>query len=117
MKRTSGCWFCLSNPEIEKHLIVSIGDESYLALAKGGITEDHLLIIPISHANSSVSLSPEIAAEVNKYKEALRKCYAAQNAECLIFEQNLPTKTTLHMHLQVFTSYPLFLKQQLIIVM
>jgi hypothetical protein len=31
----SQCWFCLSNPNLEKHLIVSIGEEIYLAVAKG----------------------------------------------------------------------------------
>jgi hypothetical protein len=31
----SQCWFCLSNPSLEKHLIVSIGEETYLAVAKG----------------------------------------------------------------------------------
>ena len=28
------CWFCLSGTEVEKHLIVSIGDHAYLALPK-----------------------------------------------------------------------------------
>lgn len=29
------CWFCLSSPQVEKHLVVAIGMEMYLALAKG----------------------------------------------------------------------------------
>lgn len=29
------CWFCLSNPNLEKKLIVHIGDECYVAMAKG----------------------------------------------------------------------------------
>ncbi|XP_076356766.1 CWF19-like protein 1 [Tachypleus tridentatus] len=28
------CWFCLSSSEVEKHLVVSVGDHNYLALAK-----------------------------------------------------------------------------------
>lgn len=32
--RLVDCWFCLSCPDVEKHLIVSIGEESYLALPK-----------------------------------------------------------------------------------
>ena len=31
------CWFCLSNPNLEKHLIVTVGEEIYLAVAKGVI--------------------------------------------------------------------------------
>jgi hypothetical protein len=37
--RGSGCWFCLSNPKVEKHLVISVAEESYLALAKGPINE------------------------------------------------------------------------------
>ena len=43
----AACWFCLASPEVEKHLIVSVGDESYIALAKGGIDWNNLLIVPI----------------------------------------------------------------------
>lgn len=31
----STCWFCLSSPKVEKHLVVAVGDHAYLALAKG----------------------------------------------------------------------------------
>ena len=31
----SGCWFCLGSANVEKHLIVSIADDVYMALAKG----------------------------------------------------------------------------------
>ena len=33
--------------QVEKHLIVSVGEESYVALAKGGIDWNNLLIVPI----------------------------------------------------------------------
>ncbi|XP_032360999.1 CWF19-like protein 1 isoform X2 [Etheostoma spectabile] len=29
------CWFCLASPQVEKHLVISIGTHCYLALAKG----------------------------------------------------------------------------------
>ncbi|PVV02061.1 hypothetical protein BB560_001256 [Smittium megazygosporum] len=31
------CWFCLSNPDIQKHLIADIGENLYLVLPKGGL--------------------------------------------------------------------------------
>ncbi len=46
----AACWFCLASPEVEKHLIVSVGDECYVALAKGGIDWNNLLIVPIGTA-------------------------------------------------------------------
>jgi hypothetical protein len=35
----SDCWFCLATPDAETHLVVSIGEECYVALAKGAIFE------------------------------------------------------------------------------
>lgn len=32
---TSKCWFCLASPSVEKHLIIAVGNTTYLALAKG----------------------------------------------------------------------------------
>lgn len=31
----SKCWFCLASPSVEKHLIITVGNSTYLALAKG----------------------------------------------------------------------------------
>jgi hypothetical protein len=36
----------------------------------------------------------------NRYKKALREYFASQGKGLVLFEQNLPTKTTLHMHIQ-----------------
>lgn len=31
----SKCWFCLASPSVEKHLVITVGTYTYLALAKG----------------------------------------------------------------------------------
>lgn len=41
------CWFCLSNVDAEKHLIVSIGSSCYAAMPKGPLTDDHVLVLTI----------------------------------------------------------------------
>ena len=48
-KPSGPCWFCLSSAEVEKHLIVSVGNHAYMALPKGGLTDDHVLICPIGN--------------------------------------------------------------------
>lgn len=58
----SNCWFCLSNPNVAKSLIVSIGSGSYLVYPKGPFIHPsfnavpfsggHLLIVPLSHMSS-----------------------------------------------------------------
>ncbi|CAB4012199.1 CWF19 1, partial [Paramuricea clavata] len=50
------CWFCLGGSQVEKHLVVSVADHVYLAMAKGGLTPDHTLICPIAHYPSTVEL-------------------------------------------------------------
>jgi hypothetical protein len=49
------CWFCLGSPQVEKHLVITVGDHSYLALPKGGLVPEHVLILPIGHHGASTS--------------------------------------------------------------
>ena len=92
-----GCWFCLANPQVEKHLVVSIGTEVYLALAKGGLTPDHVLIIPMEHFPSSTSLSEGAKEEVARFKQVLRKAWKASQKDVVFFEVNVKAQ---HMILQ-----------------
>lgn len=71
------CWFCLSCPKLERHLIVSIGEEAYLALPKGGLVEDHILIVGVQHVGSTMHLTDSGVVEFEKYKEALRSMFAS----------------------------------------
>jgi len=112
------CWFCLSNPNVTKHLIVSIGDESYLALAKGGLLEDgsHFLIIPITHIpcnNNLINAPPDeeeeidkdaLLEEMGKYKKILSDYYQShENKKIICFEVygGFDGKKYRHMHIQV----------------
>ena len=69
------CWFCLSSPDVEKHLVVSIGDCVYSALAKGGLVEDHLLLLPISHVKSVSELDNDSYDELVRFKDAVAKYF------------------------------------------
>ena len=64
MLRSVDCWFCLSSPKVEKHLVVSIGDEVYLALAKGPLVPEHVLILPITHYGSASVMPDNVWEEV-----------------------------------------------------
>ncbi|XP_019367728.1 PREDICTED: CWF19-like protein 1 isoform X2 [Gavialis gangeticus] len=95
---TGPCWFCLASPEVEKHLVVSIGTHCYLALAKGGLSNDHVLILPIGHYQSVVELSSEVVEEVEKYKSALKKFFQSKGKRYVLFERNYRSQ---HLQLQV----------------
>ncbi|XP_043569496.1 CWF19-like protein 1 isoform X4 [Chiloscyllium plagiosum] len=95
---TGPCWFCLASPEVEKHLVISIGTHCYIALAKGSLTPDHVLILPIGHHQSVVELPSEVIEEVQKYKLALKKFYKSIGKRFVMFERNYRSQ---HLQLQV----------------
>jgi hypothetical protein len=83
------CFFCISNPEFEKHYVIAMGDESYLATPKGALPSTntfpqlgfrpHFLIVPYPHKSSLASLDAADEAEQESldnreaiYKEMLR---------------------------------------------
>ncbi|KAI9102509.1 CwfJ C-terminus 1-domain-containing protein-like protein [Phlyctochytrium arcticum] len=110
------CWFCLSNPALEKHLIVNIEEESYLTLAKGGLSEwgGHLLIVPIAHQSSSIHLRKSADAEsvnpcleeMNRMKTEIRDAFAKKDSIMVCFEifsgsDGGERDRLQHMHVQV----------------
>ena len=81
------CWFCMSSEKFEAHLLASVGEESYVALPKGPLVSSHALVIPVAHKASSLELTDAESAEVEKYVGGLRKCFAAQGEELVLFER------------------------------
>ncbi|KAI9739866.1 MAG: hypothetical protein M1818_004922 [Claussenomyces sp. TS43310] len=94
------CFFCLSNPNIGQHLIVSIGDDAYLTVAKGPLTTSttnaavgiefpaHALIIPLAH-EPTLALMPDkdsrekTYAEMKSFKSALQNMVSLRSANKL----------------------------------
>lgn len=87
----SKCWFCLSSPDVSKHLVISVGTEIYLALAKGGLVDDHFLILPITHHQSLSILPKNVKDEMDLYKKAVTKYYESTDRLPVFFERNYKT--------------------------
>lgn len=97
-KPAGPCWFCLSGAEVEKHLIISIGNHSYVALPKGGLTPYHVLVLPITHHSSTLELPDEVNEEIERFKIALKKCFKKALGEIAVFfERNYKSQ---HLQLQ-----------------
>lgn len=109
------CWFCLKNEDVETHLLVSIWNELYLAFPKGGITNDHLLIISVDHCNSYLELSPQAQEEFTKIYDRLSKYYSSKNKSIILFERNVISVTQNHMHFQLVPIDNSFLEKSLTI--
>jgi len=92
----SECFFCLSNPNLATHLIVSIGTEAYLTTAKGPLSTattypslafpGHILIIPMAHA-PTLSLIPDSESrsnttkEMHQYRTAMQEMLTSKSKE------------------------------------
>jgi diadenosine tetraphosphate (Ap4A) HIT family hydrolase len=88
-KPVDGCWFCLSNPNADVELVVSVGEECYVAIDKGAITDDHVLVVPVEHFASSQALPHAAHAELERYLSALRSCWAGKGKELVGFERHM----------------------------
>lgn len=90
------CWFCLAGTEVEKHLIVSVGDFSYLAMPKGALSSNHVLILPIGHFPSSLDIPDEVKNEMDQFKKSLLATAKSHGQDILFFERNFKSQ-----HLQI----------------
>ncbi|XP_055380214.1 CWF19-like protein 1 homolog [Condylostylus longicornis] len=90
------CWFCLSSPNVEKHLIVSIGNNFYVAFPKGPLNDFHVLILSITHIQSSSLLTSSDWKELENFKKALKNFFKSKGLTTCFFERNYKTA-----HLQI----------------
>ncbi|RDB21197.1 Zinc finger CCCH domain-containing protein 59 [Hypsizygus marmoreus] len=122
------CWFCLSNPNLAKHLIVAIGSECYVTLPKGQIVPTqsaadhtlvpgggHVLIVPITHYPTYTTIPPDLAPpiieETEKVKTALRAMNAKHGATTVSIEVGRLSAKGGHAHVQS-VPLPLSLKDK-----
>lgn len=105
------CFFCLSNPKVETHMIVSIGTHSYLTVAKGPLTKPskelsfsgHAIIIPIEHVpalKSCPGRATELAVfqEMQRFQETLSEAFAQTLLRMVFFE--VSRSNNVHAHVQ-----------------
>ncbi|KAF9902557.1 hypothetical protein BX616_001902 [Lobosporangium transversale] len=110
------CWFCLSNPDVDKNLIVSIGTEMYMTMAKGQLPDTltssatlvpgggHVLLITINHYSSFRNVDPsaraDLESELKKYKDGLQQLYESKGATMVTWELSLGGRMQ-HAHIQI----------------
>jgi hypothetical protein len=90
------CFFCLSNPACEAHMIGSIGEESYIAIAKGPLTTrdtfpelgfpGHMLLIPLQHSPTLAAIpdketQQKAVTELQRYRTALHTMLASKSKD------------------------------------
>ncbi|CAL8106749.1 unnamed protein product [Calicophoron daubneyi] len=97
-REQAACWFCLGNPQVKKHLIISVNTQAYLALPRGPLVTDHVLILTVGHHRSWTACPDYVRGEIEDYKNRLRRMYKSEGKAMVAFERNLKTQ---HYQLQV----------------
>lgn len=105
----SECYFCLSNPKLEAHMIISIGSHSYMTIAKGPLPlpnksrdfSGHAIIIPIDHAPTLSTPIRDSAAfqEISQFRTALAKAFLSKSHATVFYEISRPEN--IHFHVQM----------------
>lgn len=94
------CWFCLASPTCEKHLIVAVFDECYVAMPKGGVNDYHALIVPVEHGGDGALVNRKLAPEMESVKAKLRVHARTLKRDLFVFERCIQTKGGYHTHVQ-----------------
>ncbi|EGW34894.1 uncharacterized protein SPAPADRAFT_64109 [Spathaspora passalidarum NRRL Y-27907] len=106
------CFFCLGNPKIEHHMIVSIGANAYLTIAKGPLTRSnrnlyfsgHGILIPIEHiptirSKGDIQDNP-IYKEIIKYQQSLVSAFFEQKPSYRLVFWEVSRSTNVHLNIQ-----------------
>ncbi|OTB06601.1 hypothetical protein M426DRAFT_318665 [Hypoxylon sp. CI-4A] len=110
------CFFCLSNTDVDTHMICSIGEDAYVTTAKGPLPSPdtfkssglsfpgHQLIIPLPHEPTMRAMGQDADKtyqEMRRFKEAIQAMVAKQSGfqlGAVTFE--ISRQSGIHLHWQ-----------------
>lgn len=94
---TASCSLCFDSPASKRHLIISLGEYSYLGLPPGGgRLPGQLRIVPLPHISALTEADEEVYEEVNRFKGALHALYSSQGREVVFLETALNLSSSRH---------------------
>jgi len=95
------CWFCLVNPKVEKHMIVSASKDVYIATAKGPVNPLHVMVLPVKHAPCFARCPTDLQDRLLAYIAAVRSTYKEEGLECILYERWVPMGMSAANHMQI----------------
>eukprot|EP01090_Pellita_catalonica_P015249 TRINITY_DN4088_c0_g2_i1.p1 TRINITY_DN4088_c0_g2~~TRINITY_DN4088_c0_g2_i1.p1 ORF type:complete len:313 (-),score=54.96 TRINITY_DN4088_c0_g2_i1:62-1000(-) len=97
------CQYCFKNKRYPKHLILSLGDHTYLTLAPSGdMMTGHCCIIPLEHTCSSLELDEEVYVEISNFKKSLVRMFQAQGKYVVFTETVRNLQQKFHLVVECF---------------
>lgn len=81
------CEMCIDSEKIEKQLIIALGNKVYLSLPwHEGLQPGHCIISTTAHVSCATNLDEEVWTEVNDFRKALTRMFAARKQDVIFFE-------------------------------
>ncbi|KAJ6826260.1 CWF19-like protein 2 [Iris pallida] len=78
------CQFCFENPSRPKHLVVSIGNFTYMMLPQWQpVVEGHCCILPMQHDSASRNVDKNVWEEIRNFKKSLEDVCRTRKGCCL----------------------------------
>jgi diadenosine tetraphosphate (Ap4A) HIT family hydrolase len=73
--------------QADVQLVVDVGDEAYLAIDKGPISDTHVLILSVEHYPNTMTLQSQAYAELHRLVDALARAYKSRDMVLVGFER------------------------------
>ncbi|KAF8660676.1 hypothetical protein HU200_057502 [Digitaria exilis] len=81
------CLFCFENPSRPKHLVIAIGNFTYLMLPQfEPVVPGHCIILPLQHESSTRTVDQNVWGEIRNFKKCLLKMFAQQDKDVVFME-------------------------------
>ncbi|PKU65430.1 CWF19-like protein 2 [Dendrobium catenatum] len=81
------CQFCFENQSRPKHLVVSIGNFTYLMLPHWEpVLQGHCCILPLQHESATRTIDKNVWEEIRNFKKCLLKMFSKQDKDVIFLE-------------------------------
>ncbi|XP_018321605.1 CWF19-like protein 2 homolog [Agrilus planipennis] len=95
------CTKCIQSANMQKHLMVSLGETIYLCLPHHEpLTDGHCMIIPTRHVSCCTNLEENEWSELLNYRRALVQMFANRNEDVIFIETAMFLSRHPHMSIQ-----------------
>ncbi|KAM0929674.1 hypothetical protein ACQ4PT_001683 [Festuca glaucescens] len=81
------CLYCFENPSRPKHLVVAIGNFTYVMLPQfEPVVPGHCVILPLQHESATRAIDSNVWEEVRNFKKCLLKMFTQQCKDVIFME-------------------------------